>query len=53
MNHNKTAVLTTYIDQKELTDEQINKLAALIKRKVGVKHVKIERNLVGWAHIIQ
>ena len=53
MNHNKTAVLTTYIDQKELTDEQIDKLAKLIKRKVGVKHVRIERNLIGWAHLIQ
>ena len=47
MNHNRTAKVTAYVDQKELTEEQINKLAALIKRKVGVTHVKIERNLVG------
>ena len=52
MKHNRKSRLTAVIDQKELTEEQITKLAQLINRKIGVIEVKIERNLIGWVPII-
>ena len=39
--------LTVVLDQGQLTEEQVSKLATLINRKVGVLAVKIERNLIG------
>ena len=47
MKHNRTSTITAFIDQKEVTEEQITKLAALIRKKLGVTHVKIEKDLVG------
>ena len=43
----KTARLTVFIDQAELSSEAIDKLAKLINKKIGVKHVQIERDLIG------
>lgn len=43
----KTSRLTVFIDQKELNTEAIDKLAKLINKKLGVKRVQIERDLIG------
>tara|TARA_B100001250_G_C19815706_1_gene798229 strand:+ start:3308 stop:3475 length:168 start_codon:yes stop_codon:yes gene_type:complete len=43
----KTSRITVFINQGELDSESVSKLAKLINRKPGVKHVQIERNLIG------
>lgn len=43
----KTSRITVFIDQSELDNESVSKLAKLIDKKLGVKRVQIERNLIG------
>ena len=43
----KTSRITIFINQHELDEESVTKLAKLINKKAGVKRVQIERNLIG------
>ena len=43
----KTSRITIFVDQTELDVESVTKLAKLINKKLGVKRVQIERNLIG------